>query len=423
MTQRSKQEYIEAIRKRYDKADKKNKERMLDEVCAVLECHRKAAIRLIHQKPKPCNSILSPRRGRKRQYTDPQITTVLVHIWQKTNLKCSKLLVSCIPIWLPHYPKLLKPEVEAQLRNISASTIDRLLQTKRSRYHKRGLATTKPGSLLKKQIPIQTEQWDETRPGFLGADTVVHCGSSLSGEYAITINMVDIATGWVENRAVWGKTKENTMTAIESIEAALPFRLRGFDSDNGNEFINYLLYDYFHHRKQPVRFTRYREYHKNDNAHVESKNWSLIRQYLGYERFADFQIVNLLNDLYQNEWRLLINGFIPSFKLVSKERKGSKIIKTYDAPQIPLARILKSSDVPKYAKQRLRKLFKHQDPFALAEAVNRKIKAIMQRVNPKMEHQHSEPVGTVKPNTTNHTYQSLKEVLDFLYTLLIQNQR
>lgn len=423
MTQRSKREYIEANRKRYNKAGKKIKGRILDEVCAILECHRKSAIRLINQKPKPCTGILSPRRGRKKQYTDPHMTEVLVHIWQKTNLKCSKLLKNCLSIWLPHYPKPLKTEVEALLLKISASTIDRLLQPKRSRYHKRGLATTKPGSLLKKQIPIQTEQWDETRPGFLEADTVMHCGSSLAGEYAITINMVDIATGWVEDRALWGKTKENTMVAIESIEEALPFPLRGFDSDNGNEFINYLLYEYFHERKQPVRFTRSREYHKNDNAHVESKNWSLIRQYLGYERFEDSRIVTWLNDLYQNEWRLLMNGFIPSFKLISKERKGSKIIKKYDTPKTPLVRVLESPDVPKHAKQRLKKLFKHQDPFVLAQSVNRKIKAIMLLVNPETERQDSEPVAIVKSNTTTQTYQSLKEVLDTLFPLLIQNQR
>lgn len=418
MTQQSKREYIEVVRKRYAKSDKPSKGRILDEVCAMLECHRKAAIRLINHQPKPCSSILSPRRGRKKQYTDPQITEALVHIWQQTNLKCSKLLVSCLPLWLPYYPKPLRPAVEAQLRTISASTIDRLLKTKRSRYNKRGLATTKPGSLLKKKIPIQTEQWDERRPGFLEADSVAHCGSSVAGEYVFTINMVDIATGWVEDRAVWGKTKENTMAAIESIEEALPFRIRGFDSDNGNEFINQLLYEYFHQRKEPVRFTRSREYHKNDNAHIESKNWSLIRQYLGYERFGDIQIAALLNDLYQNEWRLLINGFIPSFKLAAKERKGSKIIKTYDTPKTPLARILESSDVPKYVKQRLKKIFKRQDPFTLSGAVSRKIKTVMLLVNPIIE--KDSPVAIVPPKISAKTYQSLKDILDSLYPLGIK---
>jgi hypothetical protein len=420
MTQRSKREYVEAVRKRYIKSDKQNKGRILDEVCAVLECHRKAAVRLINQKPKPCTSILSPRRGRKKQYTDPQIVETLVHIWQHTNLKCSKLLVSSIPIWLPHYPKPFKPAVEEQLRKISASTIDRLLKPKRGRYYKRGLATTKPGSLLKKKIPIQTEQWDEKHPGFLEADTVAHCGSSVAGEYVFTINMVDIATGWVEDRAVWGKTKENAMAAIVSIEEALPFRIRGFDSDNGNEFINHALYEYFHQRKQPVRFTRSREYHKNDNAHVESKNWSLIRQYLGYERFGDIRIVALLNDLFQNEWRLLMNGFIPSFKLVAKERKGSKIIKKYDAPKTPLTRVLESSDTPKYVKQQLKKIFKHQDPFALSEAVSRKIKTVMQLVNPTID--SDRPATIFHPTTSTKTYQSLKDVLDSLFPLWIQDR-
>lgn len=422
MTQRSKREYIEAIRKRYQKSGKKTKGRILNEVQAVLACHRKAAIRLLNQKPKPITGILSTRSGRKKQYTDPQLIDALLFIWQKTNLKCSKLLKPLLPLWLRFYPKRLKPQVEAHLMSLSASTIDRLLKPKRARYHKRGLATTKPGSLLKKKIPIQTEQWDEKRPGFLEADTVAHCGSSVAGEYTYTINMVDIATGWIEDRAVWGKTKENTLAAIESIEKALPFRLRGFDSDNGNEFVNHLLYEYFRQRKEPVCFTRSREYHKNDNAHVESKNWSLIRQYLGYERFEDVQIVALLNDLYQNEWRLLMNGFMPTFKLVSKKRIGSKIIKSYDTPKTPLARVLESPDVPKYAKQRLRKLFKRQDPFVLADTVSRKIKAIMQLVQPALEHQLAEPALNVTTHVTSKTYHSLKEILDSLFPLLNPNR-
>jgi hypothetical protein len=207
-----------------------------------------------------------------------------VFIWQRTNLICSKRLKACMPLRLKHYPCALSKANYQKLESISASSIDRLLQPSRRRFHKRGLCTTKPSSLLKTHIPIKTNQWDETVPGFIEADTVSHCGSSTAGTYA-TLNMVDIATTWSEQRAVWGKGERNTHDAIRDIEEALPFPMKGFDCDNGGELLNWRLKEYFENRSKPIDYTRSREYHKNDNAHVESKNWSLIRQYLGYERF------------------------------------------------------------------------------------------------------------------------------------------
>jgi hypothetical protein len=176
-----------------------------------------------------------------------------------------------IPLWLP-FDHSIAREARERLETISAATIDRLLAPVRSLHTKRGLATTKPGSLLKKHIPIKTNQWDEHIPGFLEADTVAHCGSSMAGTFVYTLNTVDIATNWTEQRALWGKGEHGTLEALTSIEAALPFRLRGFDSDNGSEFINWTIFDHYTKRKRPVAYTRSREYHKNDNAHVEGKN-------------------------------------------------------------------------------------------------------------------------------------------------------
>lgn len=204
-----------------------------------------------------------------------------------------------------------------------------LIAPARKKYQKRGLSTTKPGTLLKKRIPVKTNQWDEKRPGFIEADTVAHCGNSTAGMFAYTLNCVDIATGWIEQRAIWGKGEQGSVKAIESIEKAIPFPLQGFDCDNGAEFLNWHLARYLvnEQRKKPVQFTRARAYLKNDHAHLENKNWTHVRQYIGYQRFGQPEIVELLNRLYTSEWRLYFNYFIPSVKLIEKKRIGAKVIK------------------------------------------------------------------------------------------------
>jgi len=276
------------------------------------------------------------RPGRAKQYDDPAILEFLTVLWRTMNLACSKRIKAAIPYWLASYDRPLKGRTLDWLMDISAATIDRLLGPLRSRYSKLGLATTKPGSLLKKHIPINTNQWDEKEPGYLEADTVAHCGSSMAGMFVFTLNCTDIATDWTEQRATWGKGEQGVLRAIQSIEEALPFPVRGFDCDNGSEFLNWPVLKYFADRKRPVQYTRSREYYKNDNAHVEEKNWTHVRQYLGYQRFEDEGMVALMNDLYRSEWRLLMNFFLPQVKLVAKERIGSKTIKKHDKPQTPL---------------------------------------------------------------------------------------
>ncbi len=202
-----------------------------------------------------------------------------------------------IPLWLPYYPKKLSEETKELLKSISPSTIDRLLRNYRTRHGKLGLATTKPDSLIRKQIPIKTNQWDQSKPGFIEADTVAHCGQSVAGSFVYTLNTVDIATGWTDARAMWNKGQKASFEAIRSIEKALPFKIRGFDTDNGTEFINWHLYKYFVKRKQLVSYTRSRAYQKNDNAHIEEKNWTNIRQYFGYMRFERKEIVEFMNDI------------------------------------------------------------------------------------------------------------------------------
>jgi hypothetical protein len=254
--------------------------------------------------------------------------------------------------------------------------MDRLLTPVRVQYQKRGRTTTKPGTLLKRHIPIQTNQWDESRPGFLEADSVAHCGESLAGLFAYTLDFVDIATGWTEQRAVWGKGETGVLEQIDDLEKMLPFPLLGFDCDNGSEFLNHPLLRHFTQRKHPVRFTRSRAYHKDDNAHVEQKNWTHVRQWLGYERLDNPQVVPLLNDLYTTEWRLFHNFFCPSVKLIAKERIGSKTIKRHDAPKTPYQRILESPHISAAVKCMLTLQLENLNPFLLRKRVEVKLKEI-----------------------------------------------
>ncbi len=237
MSKQAKQEILEAILNRYRCASKKEKQSILDEFCQVCGYNRKYAIRLLQSKlllrNKKKQSTHLPV-GRPKQYNEPELLEFLARLWQATNLACAKRLHAIIPLWLPFYDRAVKGHTIDLLMRISPATIDRLLRPLRARYSKCGLATTKPGSLLKKHVPIKTNQWDERTPGFLEADTVAHCGSSVAGMFVYTVNITDIATGWTEQHATWGKGEQGVFQAIQSIEQRLPFPVRGFDCDNGS---------------------------------------------------------------------------------------------------------------------------------------------------------------------------------------------
>jgi len=381
MSNTSRIEYLQSIRHRYRKANKSEKNKILDEFCKVCGYNRKYAIRLLNPKSPPFYDWEKRKRGPKKKYDHPDILKVLTKIWVATNLPCSKRLKAIIPIWLPHYPFHITDHVKKALLNISPATIDRLLGKSRFRYNKRGLATTKPGTILKKHIPIKVNQWDESRPGFLEADTVAHCDDSVAGMFVYTVNCVDIATGWTAQRATWGKGESGTVNAIKSIEKSLPFPLLGFDCDNGSEFLNWHLFRYLYNRKKPVNFTRSRAYHKNDNAHIEGKNWTDIRQYLGYDRFDNQVLVDLLNDLYTTEWSLYFNFFVPSMKLIAKKRTGSKTKKIYDMAKTPFQRVIKSKHVNMQIKRNLKKQYENLDPFQLQKIMSQKIRKIINIAN------------------------------------------
>ncbi len=373
MSNKAKKEYLSEIRKRYFSSSKAEKQIILDEFCKVCGYNRKYAIRLINTKEKNIKKFNKP--GRPKKYNHPAILAFLKQLWISSNLVCSKRLKVIIPIWLPFYDQPLTEQTKNLLLCISPATIDRVLSRIKRKYKKLGLSTTKPGSLLKKHIPIKTNQWDETRPGFVEADTVAHCGSSVSGIFIYTVNLTDIATGWTEARAAWGKGKTGVFQALKAIEFSLPFNILGFDSDNGNEFLNNYLFSYLTKRK--IQFTRSREYQKNVNAHIEQKNWTHIRQYLGYYRFDNPRILPLLNQLYANDWSLFFNFFLPNAKLIEKRRDGSRIIKKHDLPKTPFHRILESQHIKSSTKKDLTKLYKSLSPFMLQKSIKEQITSIL----------------------------------------------
>lgn len=378
MSTTTKYEILQAMRAKYKKASRALKKQILNEFCSLCNYHRKHAVRLFNSPP-TTNSVENlSKRGRKKVYHHPLILEVIRDIWVATNLPCSKRLKAIIPLWLPFYTKhTLSDDIKKKLLSISPATIDRLMAKDRTKFGKLGLSTTKPGSLLKKHIPVKTGQWDEQKPGYLEADTVAHCGTSMAGMFAFTLNCVDIASGWTEQRACWGKGEKGVLEQIKNIEESLPFPIKGFDCDNGSEFLNWHLLKYLTRRKRPVDFSRSRPYKKNDNAHIENKNWTHVRQYLGYLRFDKPEIVYILNSLYTTEWNLYFNFFNPSVKLIQKERIGSKIVKKYDKPKTPFERLMNSDYIDPEIKLQLKKQFETLNPFVLQKKMKNKIKFIM----------------------------------------------
>jgi len=380
MGKNERQAYLKAIRARYQRASKKAKTGILDEFCAVCDYHRKYAIRLLSQHRR---TQRRRRPGRKPIYPSPELLCALKRLWFACDQMCSKKLKAAIPLWLPFYETTYEPlttETQNKLLSISAATIDRLLSPVRLKHGRKGLSGTKPGSLLKNQIPIRTHHWDVSQPGFVEADTVAHCGNSLAGDFVWSLTMTDIHTTWTENRATWSKGAQGVLAQIQDIEANLPFTLQGFDCDNGSEFLNHHLVRYFTEHPKVVSFTRSRPYKKNDNAHVEQKNWSHVRQLFGYDRFDDPRLLPLMNDLYTNEWSLYQNHFCPSMKLLEKQRINSKYRKKYDVPQTPYQRVMASVQVAGEAKVRLKTVHQSLNPFILKQNIERKLRVIFQYV-------------------------------------------
>lgn len=379
MSPEEKRAYLSAIGRRYKRADRKKKSKILDEFCAVCHYHRKYAIRLLHKQPKKRPG----KPGRKSKYASDQLLDILKRIWLATDQMCSKRLKAALPEWLPYYDQeygQMDDESRERLYELSAATIDRLLRPIRVRHKRKGLSGTKPGRLLKNQIPIKTDHWDVSSPGYLEADTVAHCGDSLSGNFIWSITLTDIYSTWTESRATWNKGAAGVLEQIKNIEKSLPFEIFGFDCDNGSEFLNHHLVRYFLNRDQAIQFTRSRPYRKNDNAHIEQKNWTHVRHLFGYDRFEKPRLVLLMNNLYQNEWSLYQNHFCPTMKLIEKKKINSRYYKRYDKPKTPYQRLLESKAVGAEKKRQLKSQHQTLNPFLLKREIERQLKNIFKWV-------------------------------------------
>ena len=369
----SRQEQLEGLRKRYEGRGPEGRSRILDELCEQYGYHRKHAIRLL-------NGADVPRRsppGPQRQYEG--IGELVERIWAAGEQPCGKRLACMLPLWLPHYQRRYGKLLPGQRKlsgQVSAATLDRLLAPLRSK-HLRGLSGTKPGSLLRQQIPIQGEVWDEKRAGFLEADSVAHCGSSLAGSFVWSLTYTDIASTWTSGRAVWNKGATGVLEQTRQVEENLPFALLGMDFDNGSEWLNWHLIRYLQERFAPIRVTRSRPYHSDDNAHVEQKNWMWPRQLLGYGRLEDHKVVEPINEVYQNIWGPLHNFFLPCLKLKKKWREGSHWRKRYELPRTAYARLCAPGILDLKERRQLRDRYDSLDPFELKDNLERQLKTIL----------------------------------------------
>lgn len=361
-----KRKYFKRVSGRYQKSEKSKKGKILDEFCIIFELSRNYAIRLLNQGYKRKRRAT----GRASKYQSPEFLRLLKKLWWLSEWQCGKLLKYSIPRLLESYERrhgaVVDLEIRAKLLAISAATIDRVLEPYRAQ-RKKGKSLTKPGSIKRNQIPISTEVWDTNIPGFVEADTVAHCGESSKGPFVSTLTMTDIATHWTENRAVWTKSAENVVAAIKDIQSSLPFEIHGFDCDNGSEFLNDHLIRYL--KGQKISLTRSRPYRKNDNAHVEQKNWTHARQLLGYARLDNPELVPLINDLYANEWSQWKNFIVPSRKLKEKLRIGSKIVRKMHPPATAYDRIMASDLISDKKKQELKLINDSLDVYELRERI------------------------------------------------------
>ncbi len=373
MSLTSRHELLEAIRPRYLKANKAEKQTILNEFTAATGYHRKHAIRVLKNKVQVQNHPKRKTKSYKAIYRG-EVVQALEQIWEIYGRICSKRLQPILPEAIKVLERFqeieLSPGTKELLLKISSASIDRCLRPMRIKSA-HGLSTTKPGSLLKKSIAVRTfTPWSEEQPGFMEIDLVAHCGNTTEGQYLNTLTCTDLCTGWVGLNALQQRSQQAVCQAIHQMRQRLPFPLLGIDSDNGSEFINDLLYRYC--LDEQITFTRSRPYQKNDQAHVEQKNWSVVRHTVGYDRWETEQECALLESIY-DDLELYINFFQPSLKLIAKERVGNQTIKRYDTAKTPYQRVLERQDISLEAKAPLVSRYVQLNPAELRRRIDQKI--------------------------------------------------
>lgn len=374
-----KQYILESLRERYRRSSKKGKGEVLDKVCSELGCHRKHAVRLMRKRP-PGRKGAAGKRGRKSKYNNPAFLRALHRVRRVMEFRNAEVIKANIPEWLPfieaHFGAY-ETTVRELLLSISPATMKRYFRLLREQGGK-GLSTTRPGSILRNEIPVRTASfWDETVPGKMAADTVAHCGASTEGQYAYSLDLVDPVTHWTAQRATWGKGHSGVLEQTKAIEQQLPYPLIGLHVDNGSEFMNHAYIRAFVPIRSGFALTRSRPNEKNDNCYAEQKNWSVVRRYFGYDRIDDQQLVVMMNDLYENELYLYLNHFCRTFKLEQKIAIKSRYRRIYGTPKTPYERVIESPHVDEEAKERLRVLHATLNPVALKFAIERKLKNIL----------------------------------------------
>lgn len=389
MSAKSRGEVLEEMRRRYAGRGKEGRSRLVDELCALCGYERKYASKVLAGRRAIAGRAGVRRGGSPPRYGEAE-RRVLKTIWLAAEQPCGKRLQPALPLWLPHYQKRhgrLSRRCKAKVLAASAATIDRLLAPCRVALGSRGRCGTRPGTLLRSQVPIRTEHWEVKGPGFIEADTVAHCGESMAGEFCWSITATDVHTQWTETRAVANRGQAAVAARIAQIEAALPFPILGFDTDNGGEFLNWHLVDYFGKRAAPVHFTRSRAYRKNDNARVEQKNWTHVRQLVGYGRLEGEHVARLLDELYREQWSAFRNFFCPVMKHLRTEIKGSRKRRLYDQPATPFARLKASAQLEPAQLARLEKLFARLDPFELKDKIEQKLRVVLRHTIRRPLHQ------------------------------------
>jgi len=366
-------EYVRHMQGRYRGVGRRSeKSRLITEVSENLGCQRKHAARRLRGK---IVSLEKPWRQRDPIYPE-RLVRILEIVWEAAQHPFGVRLKETLPLWLPWIRRrfIIDGKDEKQLLAMSPATIDRRLAAYKRKRSRKIYGKTKSGRWLRQTIPIQTESWDVPEPGWLEIDTVSHSGSSAEGLFAYTVNQTDLFSGWTECRAILGKGAAEVREAIDAMRQDLPFDLKGLDSDNGEEFINWMLDRYC--RESNVQRFRSRPYKKDDQAHIEQKNWTHVRKLIGYDRYDTQQAVEAMNDLYRNEWRLFCNMYLPTMKLDKKIRVGAKIKRIYKKAMTPLDRLLESDRGNRRKLEALRDLREKLDPFELSATIDKKLAAI-----------------------------------------------
>lgn len=374
-----------AVRKRYQHGTKKVKGQILDEFVQNAGYNRSYARRVLgnlYQRGRKKKHLLRPR------IYDAGVFYPLRKIWIAEDCICGQRLKP----FIPEVARILERDKELKinktlrkkLSNISSATIDRMLSaTKRSYQLKKGRSTTKPGTLLRNQIPVRTfADWDEKRPGFFEGDLVACCGETVRGDYVNVLDLTDVALGWVGLEAFMGKGQYRVHRAVDNIRVRLPFKMLGLDNDNGVEFINWLLKSYC--EEHEITFTRIRPYRKNDNCFVEQKNYTVPRRFLGYARYdTEKQLAIIIEILKLVE--LYVNFFMPSQKLIVKERVGNKTKKRYDLAKTPYQRLIDSGILGEKQKEKLNRQYESLSPWRLRKEISRLTDKLMKTLRYKID--------------------------------------